>query len=190
MSAWVGGEFSDDELEAAFDRLDSLPDWIREWDGGRSALGQLKNLTSQLIGRFAGAATRATREAHPSGSLIRFGASVVVPREIEAEIAVLKGIVAAYVMANDSRQPLYVEQREVLTELADALWSAGPGALDVGFAADFDRGRLGCRAGVASSSTRWRASPISRRWPSTGASPSSGIHVGPVRPGSQLRLLE
>ncbi|MET1042760.1 MAG: deoxyguanosinetriphosphate triphosphohydrolase, partial [Microbacteriaceae bacterium] len=65
-------------------------------------------------------------------------ASVVVPREIEAEIAALKGIVAAFVMEHDSRQPLYVEQREVLTQLADGLWAAGPGALDVGFAADFD----------------------------------------------------
>ncbi|WP_167046771.1 deoxyguanosinetriphosphate triphosphohydrolase [Salinibacterium sp. ZJ454] len=137
-SAWVGGQFSPDELGAAFDRLDGLSVWIREWDGGQRALGQLKNLTSQLIGRFAGEATRATREAHPSGSLIRFGASVVVPREIEAEIAALKGIVAAFVMEHDSRQPLYVEQREVLTELADALWAAGPGALDVGFAADFE----------------------------------------------------
>jgi dGTPase len=138
MSSWVGGAFSNDELTEAFDRLDSLPDWLDEWDGGRGSLARLKNLTSQLIGRFARAATNATREAHPQVSLIRFGASVVIPREIEAEIAVLKGIVAAFVMESDRRQPIYVQQREVLTELADALWTAGPGALDVGFAADFE----------------------------------------------------
>ncbi|MDI2097954.1 deoxyguanosinetriphosphate triphosphohydrolase [Ruicaihuangia caeni] len=139
MSAWVGGAFSHDELIAAFDRLDSLDEWLDEWDGSRKSLAKLKDLTSQLIGRFAQAATRATREHYPSGSLVRFAASVVVPREIEAEIAVLKGIVAAFVMANDQRQPIYVQQREVLTELADGLWRAGPGSLDTGFAADFAR---------------------------------------------------
>jgi dGTPase len=61
---------------------------------------------------------------------------VVVPRETQAEIAVLKGIVAANVMKTNSRQPIYAEQREILTELAEALL-ADPSKLDAGFAADF-----------------------------------------------------
>lgn len=137
MFAWIGGEFDHDELIAAFDRLDSLDFWIDQWDASRRAHGRLKNLTSQLIGRFAGAATSATRE-HYSGSLARFGGSVVVPREIAAEIAVLKGIVAAFVMTTNSRRPVYSRQREVLTELADALFAAGPAGLDVGFAGDWN----------------------------------------------------
>ena len=61
MYEWIGGEFSHDELIAAFDRLDNLDVWLDGWDGSRRAQARLKNLTSQLIGRFAGAATRATR---------------------------------------------------------------------------------------------------------------------------------
>ncbi len=56
MFTWIGGELSHDELVAAFDRLDSLDVWLDGWDGSRSAQGRLKNLTSQLIGRFLGAA--------------------------------------------------------------------------------------------------------------------------------------
>jgi dGTPase len=138
MFEWIGGEIDHDELIAAFDRLDNLAVWIDEWDASRRAHGRLKNLTSQLIGRFAGAATQATRAAHSGESLIRFDASLVVPREIQAEIAVLKGIVAANVMSTNARQPLYTQQRETLVELADALFLAGPVGLDVGFASDWD----------------------------------------------------
>ena len=137
MFEWIGGEHSHDELVAAFDRLDTLDVWVDEWDGSRMAQAKLKNLTSKLIGRFAHAATHATRAAHPQGSLARFGASVVVPREVQAEIAVLKGIVAAFVMKINSRQPVYTHQREVLTELADKLWSMGPAGLDRAFADDW-----------------------------------------------------
>jgi dGTPase len=136
MVEWIGGELSHAELVDAFDRLDSLPVWIEEWDASRQAHGRLKNLTSQLIGRFAGAATQATRE-HCAGSLARFGGTLVVPREIQAEIAVLKGIVAANVMSTNARKPLYTEQRELLTSLADRLF-ADPSQLDAGFRADWD----------------------------------------------------
>jgi len=137
MFEWIGGELSHDELIAAFDRLDGLDSWIESWDGSRIDLARLKNLTSQLIGRFAHDAVHATRAAYPSGSLIRFGANVVVPRETQAEIAVLKGIVAANVMKTNSRKPIYAEQREVLTELAEALL-ADPSKLDAGFTADWN----------------------------------------------------
>jgi dGTPase len=138
MFAWIGGEVDHDELIAAFDRLDSLPVWLDRWDGSRQAHGRLKNLTSQLIGRFAGAATRATREAHPHESLARFGANLAVPREIVAEIAVLKGIVAAFVMSTNARRPIYEQQREILRELCDVLLWTGPRNLEAGFAADWN----------------------------------------------------
>ena len=138
MFAWIGGELSHDELIAAFDRLDSLDVWLESWDGSRAAQGRLKNLTSQLIGRFLGAAVSATRESYPGESLIRFGANVVVPREISAEIAVLKGIVAANVMSTNARRPLYTRQRSILTELSETLHETGPDNLDAGFAADWN----------------------------------------------------
>ncbi len=141
MFAWIGGELDHDELMAAFDRLDSLESWLDGFDGTRAAQGRLKNLTSQLIGRFAGLATQATLAAHRreygGEHLIRFGASVVVPREIRAEIAVLKGIVAANVMSTNSRKPIYARQRDTITELAEVLLDRGPDALEAGFAADW-----------------------------------------------------
>jgi len=136
MFEWIGGELDHDELIAAFDRLDNLDSWIESWNGSRIDLARLKNLTSQLIGRFAHEAVHATRAAYSSGSLIRFNANVVVPRETQAEIAVLKGIVAANVMKTNSRKPIYLEQREILTELAEALL-ADPTQLDAGFSADW-----------------------------------------------------
>jgi dGTPase len=138
MYEWIGGEFTHDELIAAFDRLDSLDVWLDGWDGSRRAQARLKNLTSQLIGRFAGAAIRATREAAPERSLIRFGANVVVPAGIQAEIAVLKGIVATFVMSKNTRQPIYTQQRQVLTTLADILYERGPRELDAGFGEDWE----------------------------------------------------
>ena len=136
MFEWIGGELDHDELIAAFDRLDNLDSWIESWNGSRIDLARLKNLTSQLIGRFAHEAVHATRAAYSSGSLIRFNANVVVPRETQAEIAVLKGIVAANVMKTNSRKPIYLEQRTILTELSDALL-ADPSQLDAGFSADW-----------------------------------------------------
>jgi dGTPase len=138
MFAWIGGELSHDELIAAFDRLDNLEVWLERWDGSRLAQGRLKNLTSQLIGRFLGAAVSATRAEFPQESLIRFSANVVVPREIQAEIAVLKGIVAANVMSTNARQPLYTQQRTILRELAALLLDTGPANLDPGFSADWN----------------------------------------------------
>jgi len=138
MFEWIGGEVTRDELIQAFDRLEGLDVWMDTWDGGRVAQARLKNLTSQLIGRFLGAAVTATRAEYVQDSLTRFGADVVVPREIQAEIAVLKGIVAANVMSTNSRQPLYIQQRAILTELAAVLLETGPANLDTGFAADWN----------------------------------------------------
>jgi len=138
MFSWIGGEVTHDDLMAAFDRLDGLDTWLDRWDGSREAHGRLKNLTSQLIGRFAGGAVHATRAAFPQESLARFGADIVVPVEIQAEIAVLKGIVAAFVMSTNARRPIYAHQRDILSELADVLLWSGPANLDAGFAADWN----------------------------------------------------
>lgn len=137
MFEWIGGEFSHDELIAAFDRLDNLDYWMDSWSGSRMALARLKNLTSQLIGRFAHEAVHGTRAAFSVLGLARFGGDVVVPRETQAEIAVLKGIVAANVMSTNVRKPIYTEQRSILTDLATVLLRSGPAHLDAGFATDW-----------------------------------------------------
>jgi dGTPase len=137
MFSWIGGEFTHDELIAAFDRLDSLEIWLDTFDGSPRAQGRLKNLTSELIGRFAGASTAATREAYPQESLVRFRSNVVVPRDIQAEIAVLKGIVATFVMSTNARRPIYAQQREMLTELANLLLESEGTHLDLGFSVEW-----------------------------------------------------
>ncbi|HEY0247705.1 MAG TPA: deoxyguanosinetriphosphate triphosphohydrolase [Gryllotalpicola sp.] len=137
VQAWVGTEFTRDELEAAYLRLTAMEPWIRSWDGSRLAQAQLKNLTSQLIGRFARTATTATRASYPRPSLARYAAQMIVPPEEGAEIGVMKGITAAFIMSNNERQPVYHRQRELLTGLADALLATGPAHLDPGFAEDW-----------------------------------------------------
>ena len=139
VQAWAGDSFSVDDMAEAFDRLAGYDVWMTGWDASRRDLGKLKNFTSQMIGHFSQSATQATREAYPQSSLIRFGASVIVPHEVQAEIAVLKGVVAAFVMASDARQPIYRQQRDILTDLAEGLFQAGPDALDRGFADDWEQ---------------------------------------------------
>ena len=136
IQAWVGFDFARDELEDALYRLMRMPEWIGAFDGSRAALARLKNLTSDLIGRFARAATAATREAYPGSVLTRYSAHVVVPAVIQAEMAVLKGTIGAFVVTIEGRKSLYKEQRRLLKRLANALWEQ-PGALDAVHAGDF-----------------------------------------------------
>ena len=141
IQQWVGYDFTRDDLADALYRLTSQPMWLRSFDRSRGDLARLKNLTSDLIGRFARAAVSATREAYPGDVLSRYNAHVVVPRVVEAEIAVLKGIMGQAIVTIDARRGVYKEQRRVLTRLADALWStdalwtAGADVLEPAFAA-------------------------------------------------------
>jgi len=137
MAQWVGDGIPVDELRAALARLDSHDDWLTTWQPGRRDRARLKNLASALIGRFVRAAQRATRDAYADSSLARYGADLLVPDATRAEIAVLKGIVGSYVMANVTRQPVYIRQRAILTELAQRLLEIGPGHLDAEFQEDW-----------------------------------------------------
>jgi dGTPase len=136
IQEWVGYDFTRDELAEGLSRVTAMADWQGGFDRSRAALAGLKNLTSDLIGRFARTATTATREAYDVPVLTRYGAHVVVPRSAEVEMAVLKGIVGATVMTIDGRKPLYREQRRLLKRLATALWER-PDRLDRMSAADF-----------------------------------------------------
>lgn len=136
IQSWVGYGYGRDELGDALYRLTRLPVWLTSFTGDRAAVAGLKNLTSDLIGRFARAATTATREHYTGSSLTRYGGRVVVPRVIEVEMAVLKGIIGAFVVSIDGRKGLYKEQRRVLKRLATALWER-PERLDRLHAEDF-----------------------------------------------------
>ncbi|MCD7100598.1 deoxyguanosinetriphosphate triphosphohydrolase [Pseudoclavibacter sp. 13-3] len=130
---WTGTRHSADELAAALHRLQQLPLWLWNWSESREHLAQLKDLTSELIGRFCRSVTEATRAAHPVGSLIRYRADVELPVETSAEITLLKGIVGMFIMASDSLQPYYERQRSMLAALLDSLWKTGDAHLEPAF---------------------------------------------------------
>jgi len=137
--SWYLPDLADGEGALALDRLRALPTWVGAFDAGLPAHAALKDMTSRLIGRFTGAAERATRERYGPGPLTRYAADVVVPRETQVEIAVLKGVASLWVVSAAPRQPLYLRQRALLAELADALARKAPDVLDPPFAADWHR---------------------------------------------------
>jgi dGTPase len=128
---------TDDEILAALDRLRALPYWVEGYDGGRRSLAALKDMTSQLIGRFCQSAEQATHAAHGRGRLTRYRADLEVPPPIRVEVAVMKGLAALYVMTNRHREPIYGRQREVIEELVHHLSRRGPDALEPMFATDW-----------------------------------------------------
>ncbi|WP_022872086.1 deoxyguanosinetriphosphate triphosphohydrolase [Nesterenkonia alba] len=134
---WYLPETSEDRIDAAIERLAGVEAWTRESDGSRRALAALKNMTSELIGRFCGAIYTATRQAHGSQPLVRHEADLVVPTETLEEICLMKGIAANYIMASREQMPVYVRQRDVLTDLHGLLVETGDRFLDPQFQADY-----------------------------------------------------
>lgn len=112
-------------IDRALARLEQLDCWVPNASGSRAEMAALKNMTSQLIGRFCQAAFAATRDTYGNDTLTRYGAELIVPEETELEIAVMKGIAAAYVMSALGRQPIYQKQRTILTELVEFLHEHG-----------------------------------------------------------------
>ncbi|HEY8456558.1 MAG TPA: deoxyguanosinetriphosphate triphosphohydrolase [Actinopolymorphaceae bacterium] len=126
-------------LEEAYERLTRFGYWPEsDYDGQRRSLAALKDMTSQLIGRFCVAAEQATHEAYGRGRLTRYRASLVVAHATRLEIAVLKGIAARYVMRSDERMALLDRQREIVHGLVAALRARAPDGLDPAFRADFE----------------------------------------------------
>ena len=144
---WYLADAGPGEVDAAIERLRALPAWVPGYDGSLRALAALKDMTSQLIGRFTGAVEQATRAAHGDGPLTRFEADVVVPRGTRCEIVALKGMAAVWVMTAQVRQPVYERERTLLAELVEVLAGYGPPALEPPYAtawhqAGDDAGRL------------------------------------------------
>jgi len=133
---WYSPDLREEDLIGAMSRLRELPSWPREFNGSRRSLAQLKNLTSDLIGRFCLAAASATRERFGRGPLVRYDADLIVPAEIDAEIVVLKGLAATYVMAPRELEPMYRTQRTTLVELVEVLHET-PSELEPQFADDY-----------------------------------------------------
>ncbi|MDR4185519.1 deoxyguanosinetriphosphate triphosphohydrolase, partial [Bacillus subtilis] len=111
---WYGQRWDPDGLLAALGRLKELGMFPAHFNGSRRALAQLKNITSSLIGRFAGSVERATREQYGNGDLTRYRASVVIPQQTDYEIVALKGIAVYFVMEPREHEPLHIEEQKVV----------------------------------------------------------------------------
>ncbi|MEO9326063.1 deoxyguanosinetriphosphate triphosphohydrolase [Nocardioides sp. C4-1] len=134
---WYLPDAADDALDDALDALCAVDSWpTTTYDGSRRHLAELKNLTSDLIGRFCGDVQQATFAAGP-GPFVRYRADLVLPEQTLLEIAVLKGIAAHYVMQAADRVAALEHQRELLAELVGVLLDRGPDALDRPFADDW-----------------------------------------------------
>jgi dGTPase len=135
-AAWYAppGGATADEVSEALDRLLALPCWPERFDGGPATLAALKNLTSELIGRFCGAVLPPTLAAAAASGkscpLTRYDADLVVPRQQRLECALLKGLAARFVMSRAHVQARQARQRELIAELAAALASQAPVTLD------------------------------------------------------------
>ncbi|HCB03614.1 MAG TPA: deoxyguanosinetriphosphate triphosphohydrolase [Nocardioides bacterium] len=138
VRAWYLPDATDDAIDGALDRLAEVGSWPEApYDGSRRSLAALKNLTSDLIGRFCGAVQEATFAA-ADGPFVRYRADLVVPEETRTEMAVLKGVAAHYVMQAEDRVALMARQRTLVAELVEALLAHAPAAFDPVFADDWE----------------------------------------------------
>ncbi|MGQ0847216.1 MAG: deoxyguanosinetriphosphate triphosphohydrolase [Sporichthyaceae bacterium] len=125
------------ELDLAAASLVAAEFWPRRPDRTRSGMAELKNMTSELIGRFCIAAEHATRSGLPGEPLTRYQAHLEVPRETVVEVALLKALADRYVMRSPLRMGLQARERTLIAELVDALDANSPEVLEPAFREDW-----------------------------------------------------
>jgi dGTPase len=126
------------EAAAALERLQQLSCWPRYYDGSHRSLARLKDSTSQLIGRFVLAAELETRKVHGNGSLQRYDADLVIPREQEVEVDFLKAVAGHYLINAAISQERYAKQQILIKELVEMLHKHAATALDSIFVKDWE----------------------------------------------------
>ena len=132
-------DLTESECETALDALTSLSCWPREFDRSHRHLARLKDLTSQLVGRFALAAERETRSHFGDGDLTRYAASLLVPREQRVEVALLKSMAGYYIIKAEKSQERYARQKSVIADLVEAVLSQAPQSLESFFLQEWHR---------------------------------------------------
>ena len=132
-------DITEAEMQIGLSSLQKLSCWPRYYDGTHRSLARLKDLASQLIGRFAQAAEVATQEKYGDGDLTRYSANLVVPRAQRVEVALLKSMAGHYVINADDSQIRYAEQQKLLTELVDAILESAPATLEGFFLQDWQQ---------------------------------------------------
>ena len=132
-------DLTEDEAEEALVALQGLSCWPKVYDGSHRHLARLKDLASQLVGRFALAAEKATREEYGDGELTRYSANLVVPRAQRIEVAILKSIATYYVIYAAASQERYADQQILIKELVGMVLHHAPASLDSFFLDDWRR---------------------------------------------------
>lgn len=130
-------DITESEMQSALAALQKLSCWPRYYDGTHRSLARLKDLASQLIGRFAQAAEVATQEKYGDGDLTRYNANLVVPRAQRVEVALLKSMAGHYVINASDSQIRYGEQQRLLTELVQVILQSAPDTLESFFLQDW-----------------------------------------------------
>jgi dGTPase len=141
VAAELYSHHSPDELSAVLDELLDLPTLrdLAGYDGSYLAQCAAKRATSELTGRFAGAAIAATRAKYGDEPLSRYAADLVVPAAIAAECALLKALAAHYVMGRPDSRARQAGERRLLGELVGLVAAGSPGTLDPGLAPSWHR---------------------------------------------------
>ena len=128
-----------EEARLALENLQQLSCWPKEYDGSHRALARLKDLASQLVGRFARAAEQATREKYGTGDLTRYGANLVVPRVQRVEVALLKSLAGFYIINSAKSVKRYDNEQVLIHELVEAVLKGAPSTLESFFLQDWQR---------------------------------------------------
>jgi dGTPase len=132
-------DMSEKEAEEAISSLMNLSCWPKEFDRSHRHLARLKDLTSQLIGRFALAAEQETREHFGDGDLTRYAANLLVPRAQRVEVALLKSMAGFYIIRAEKSQERYAKQQEVIIDLVEAVRESAPETLESFFLQEWQR---------------------------------------------------
>jgi len=132
-------DMTESEAQEALISLQSLSCWPKSYDGSHHHLARLKDLASQLVGRFALAAESATRDEYGDGPLTRYNANLVVPRAQRIEVAILKSIATYYVINAAASQERYADQQDVIKDLVEMVLVQAPSSLDSFFLDDWHR---------------------------------------------------
>ncbi len=120
-------------LIEALQRLLGSPIWPAGYTGSLRDLAAIKDMTSQLIGRFTSAAEAATRAAHGLDPLTRHRGTLEVPDPIRHEVGVLKGMANLFVMQRTGSARAYDRQQTMIRELVSALVLSAPASLEPHF---------------------------------------------------------
>ena len=132
-------DMTEDEAQSALSSLMTLSCWPQEFDRSHRHLARLKDLTSQLVGRFALAAESETRAHFGDGDLVRYSANLLVPRAQRVEVALLKSMAGHYIIRAEKSQERYARQQNVIVDLVDAVRSKAPETLESFFLQEWNR---------------------------------------------------